>query len=202
MNIIEKSIKEIKPYKKNAKKHDKSQIDNVAESIRQFGFVQPLVIDKDGVIVIGHCRYEAAKQLKMDSVPCVLVDELTEEQIKSLRVIDNKTNESPWDLDLLDDELSEIDLGGFDFDFEGKKKEEKDDGEIPFTEILEEENNYIILKFENSIDWLQLQSIFNLPTVKAYSTRTDGKITKSMVRNGFGRVVNGAEFLTEIGVEI
>lgn len=118
MNIIEKSIKEIKPYKKNAKKHDKTQIYNVAESIRQFGFVQPVVVDKDGVLVIGHCRYEAAKQLKMDSVPCVLVDELTDEQIKALRVIDNKTNESPWDFDLLSDELSEIDFSDFNFDFD------------------------------------------------------------------------------------
>ena len=63
MNIIMKSLGEITPYEKNAKKHDKTQINNVAESIKQYGFVQPIVIDKDGVIVIGHCRALAAKKL-------------------------------------------------------------------------------------------------------------------------------------------
>jgi hypothetical protein len=108
---------ELKPYDKNAKKHDKKQINNVAESIRQFGFVQPIVIDRDGVIVIGHCRALAAKKLGMEEVPCVCVDELTAEQVKKLRLIDNRTNESPWDMDLLARELNKIDLSGFDLGF-------------------------------------------------------------------------------------
>ena len=85
MNIIMKSLGEITPYEKNAKKHDETQINNVAESIRQYGFVQPLVIDKDGVIVIGHCRALAAKKLGLKEVPCVCVEDLTEEQVKALR---------------------------------------------------------------------------------------------------------------------
>lgn len=73
MNIIMKSLGEITPYAKNAKKHDETQINNVAESIRQYGFVQPIVIDKDGVIVIGHCRALAAKKLGMKrSAVCLL----------------------------------------------------------------------------------------------------------------------------------
>lgn len=87
MNIVQKQLSEITPYNKNAKKHDKKQIDNVAESIRQYGFVQPIVIDHDGVIVIGHCRALAAKKLGMENVPCVCVDELTEDQVKALRGI-------------------------------------------------------------------------------------------------------------------
>ena len=71
MNIKEKNIKNIKMYKNNAKKHDTTQINNVAESINQFGFVQPIVIDKNNEIVIGHCRYEAAKKLGMKKVPIV-----------------------------------------------------------------------------------------------------------------------------------
>lgn len=110
-------IETLKPYEKNAKKHDKTQINNVAESIRSYGFVQPIVVDKDGVIVIGHCRYEAAKVLGMKDVPCVCVDNLTEEQVKALRIVDNKSNESPWDMDLLVQELEEIDLSNFCFDF-------------------------------------------------------------------------------------
>ena len=118
MNVVYKAIGELTPYEKNAKKHDQKQIDNVAESLRQFGFVQPVVVDKDGVIVIGHCRVLAAKKLGMKEVPCVSVDELTPEQVQALRIVDNKTNESEWDFDLLAAELPEIDLSAFDFDFD------------------------------------------------------------------------------------
>lgn len=115
MEIRSVKIKEIKPYDRNAKKHDDTQINNVAESIRQFGFVQPIVIDSNGVIVIGHCRFEAAKRLKYDEVPCIMVDDLTPEQVDALRIVDNKTNESPWDIDLLTEELQDLDLSMFDF---------------------------------------------------------------------------------------
>lgn len=117
MEIFDRLVSELKPYEKNAKKHDKTQIDNVAESIKQFGFVQPIVVDKNGCVIIGHCRLEAAKKLNMAEVPCVCVDDLTEEQVKALRIVDNKSNESPWDFDFLADELAEISLDGFDFDF-------------------------------------------------------------------------------------
>lgn len=117
MNIIQRELDSIRPYAANAKKHDATQVANVAESIRQYGFVQPIVIDKDGVIVIGHCRALAAKKLGMTEVPCVCVDDLTPEQVKALRVVDNKTNESPWDMDLLAAELPELDLSAFDFDW-------------------------------------------------------------------------------------
>lgn len=118
MNVVYKKLREITPYDKNAKKHDKTQIANVAESIKQYGFVQPIVVDRDGVIVIGHCRFEAAKKLGMKDVPCVCVDELTPEQVNALRLVDNKSNESDWDFDLLKDELPELDLSDFDFDFD------------------------------------------------------------------------------------
>ena len=117
MNIIRRELDSIRPYAANAKKHDATQVANVAESIRQYGFVQPIVIDKDGVIVIGHCRALAAEKLGMKEVPCVCVDDLTPEQVKALRVIDNKTNESPWDMDLLAAELPGLDLEGFEFDW-------------------------------------------------------------------------------------
>lgn len=117
MDIVNMRLSDLTPYKNNAKKHDKRQIDNVAESIRQYGFVQPVVIDSDGVIVIGHCRALAAKKLGMECVPCVRVDDLTPEQVNALRLVDNKTNESAWDMDLLSREIPEINLNGFDFDW-------------------------------------------------------------------------------------
>ena len=118
LNVVYKKLREITPYDKNAKKHDKTQIANVAESIKQYGFVHPIVIDSDGVIVIGHCRALAAKKLGMKEVPCVCVDDLTPEQVNALRLVDNKSNESDWDFDLLKDELPELDLSDFDFDFD------------------------------------------------------------------------------------
>ena len=204
MNIKNIAVKDLIPYEKNTKKHDDVQINNVAESIKQYGFVQPIVIDKNNVVVIGHCRLLAAKKLKMTDVPCVCVDDLTDEQVKALRIVDNKSNESPWDFDFLDDELSDISLDGFDFDFGLDKKKDKEEieGQVPFTEVLGEENNYIVLKFDNTVDWLQLESLFDLETVKAYSSRTDGKITKNMTRAGVGRVVNGADFLNKLGVNL
>lgn len=204
MDIKNIAVKDLIPYEKNTKKHDDVQINNVAESIKQYGFVQPIVIDKNNVVVIGHCRLLAAKKLNMADLPCVCVEDLTEEQVKALRIVDNKSNESPWDFDFLADELSDISLDGFDFDFglDKKKGKEEIEGEVSFTEVLGEENNYIVLKFDNTVDWLQLESLFDLETVKAYSSRTDGKITKNMTRAGVGRVVNGAEFLNKLGVDL
>ena len=160
MNVKNIPIGEIVPYARNAKKHDKRQIDNVAESIRQYGFVQPVVIDRDGVIVIGHCRVLAAKQLGMEAVPCVCVDDLTPEQVNALRLVDNKTNESDWDMDLLSMELPEIDLSSFDFDWDFQDTDEteltNEEREQEFKERMErgelsdddEEYQEFLKKFE------------------------------------------------------
>lgn len=125
METIELDINLLKPYELNAKKHDKKQIENVAESIKQFGWRQPIVVDKDYVIIIGHCRYEAAKVLKLKVVPCNIASDLSEDQVKKLRLIDNKTNESEWDYGLLAEELGSMDLSAFDFDWQLPKEEEE-----------------------------------------------------------------------------
>lgn len=122
----------LKPYSKNAKVHDSIQVSHIANSIREFGFRQPIVIDKDNVIVIGHGRLLAAKELGLETVPCARADDLTDEQIKALRLADNKTNESEWDIDLLNVELDnifDIDMEQFGFElesvveFDGESKE-------------------------------------------------------------------------------
>lgn len=121
MQIVEKGIKDIKPYEKNPRKND-SAVDAVANSISQFGFKVPVVIDKDNIIVCGHTRYKAAKKLGLKAVPCVVADDLTEEQIKAYRLADNKVGElAEWDIDLLGEELDgifDIDMSDFGFDFE------------------------------------------------------------------------------------
>ena len=104
-------IGNIKPYKNNAKKHPAEQVANIAKSIDTLGFRQPIVADKNGVIIIGHGRYLAAKQLGLNKVPCHYAVDLTDEQVKKLRLLDNKLNESEWDLDLL-----KLDAKGLNFD--------------------------------------------------------------------------------------
>ena len=116
-NIEWKDIASVKPYVRNAKKHDDKQIANVAESIKQFGWQQPIVCDADGVIIIGHCRLLAAKKLGLKKVPVKTVDNLSEEQVKKLRALDNKLNESDWDFDLLAEDIGELDFSGFDIDW-------------------------------------------------------------------------------------
>ena len=90
MNIKNLKVKNIKPYDRNAKKHDETQIKNVVESIKQFGFAQPLVVDKNNELIIWHCRLIAAKRLKMDEVPVLVMDNLSNEQVEKLRLLDNK----------------------------------------------------------------------------------------------------------------
>lgn len=133
MKVENRKLDELIPYEKNAKKHNKTQISNVAESIRKYGFVQPIVVDRNGVIVIGHCRALAAKKLGMGEVPCVCVDELTPEQVNALRLVDNKSNESDWDFDLLKDELPELDLSAFNFDWDLPEENERNESVEHYT---------------------------------------------------------------------
>lgn len=120
MEIKRVKLSEIRPYEKNPRRND-SAVDAVAASIKEFGWQQPIVVDKDGVIIAGHTRYKAAKKLKCKEVPVVYADNLTEEQVKAYRLADNKTSElAEWDADLLSEELLDLqdfDMGQFGFDF-------------------------------------------------------------------------------------
>lgn len=109
MQVHEKEINDIKPYNRNPRKNDIA-VAAVAESISQFGFKVPVIVDAAGIIVAGHTRYKAAKQLGMKTIPCIVADDLTEAQIKAFRLADNKTAElAEWDLDLLNNELLDLD---------------------------------------------------------------------------------------------
>ena len=191
MNIIEKNLKDIKPYEKNPRKNDNA-VEYVTNSIKEFGFKVPIVIDKDGVIVAGHTRYKASKKLGIEKVPCIIADDLTDEQIKAYRLADNKVGESAkWDEGLLGAELSEIlniDMEMFDFDLTVDEVEEEEP-EVEFTQELGEENNYIVLMFDNSVDWLQAQSLFDLKPVKALDSK------QGFQRVGLGRVIDGTKFI-------
>ena len=132
-DIVLKKISEIKPYDKNPRKND-GAVEYVANSIKEFGFKQPIVIDKDNVIVCGHTRYKASKKLKLKEVPCIVADDLTEEQIRAYRLADNKVSEKAlWDDDFLMEEIEaiDIDMTIFGFDdipevLEDEEEEEKE----------------------------------------------------------------------------
>ncbi len=123
MQIIELNINDLTPYANNPRKND-GAVDKVAASIKEFGFKVPIVIDKDKVVVCGHTRLKAAKKLKLETVPCIIADDLTEDQIKAFRLADNKVSElAEWDFDLLEQELANIELDMSQFDFEIKEEE-------------------------------------------------------------------------------
>lgn len=118
MKIFDKKVKDLKEYEKNPRKNDQA-VDAVAASIREFGFKVPIIIDQNGVIVAGHTRLKAAKKLGLETVPCIIADDLSPEQIRAFRLADNKTAElAEWDPDLLLQELGSmtIDMTQFGFD--------------------------------------------------------------------------------------
>lgn len=138
-------IKALKPYEKNTRKHQKKDIDNIARSIEKFGMNDPIGIWKDNIIIEGHGRLLAAKQLGMTEVPCVRLDHLTDEQRREYAIAHNATAElSEWDFDVLPDELADLDLSDFDFDFGIEDDEENEiNTEVHTTERELEPYKYI-----------------------------------------------------------
>ena len=107
-------IDELLPYQRNQKDHPEEQVRNLANSLRRFGWRQPVVIDENNVIVIGHGRVLGAKMLGLTEAPVVRADDLTEDEIRELRIVDNKTNESEWN-EYLQEDVQELEFEGFDF---------------------------------------------------------------------------------------
>lgn len=171
MNIIEMDIEKVIPYENNPRKNDEA-VDKVALSISAFGFKVPIVLDANNVVVTGHTRLKAAKKLGLSKVPCILADDLTEEQIRAFRLADNKVAEfSQWDEDKLMQELEslgEIDMSLYGFEFPEDEEDEnaEDDtytdktnipqyditGDVPdLSELVnEEKTNELLDEIENS----------------------------------------------------
>lgn len=200
MQIVEKELSWLKPYANNPRDNE-SAVEPVAKSIKEFGFKVPIVATSDGEIINGHTRFKASKLLGIEKVPVIIADDLTDEQIKAFRLADNKVSEfSKWNEDKLHDELKqlEIDMTEFGFEFTEltelleEEKEKEQEPEIKFTEELGEESNYIVLKFDTSVDWLLLESLFDLPRVHALGSKPGYE------RKGVGRVVDGVEFIDVI----
>lgn len=146
MTITDVNVKDLIPYVNNPRINENA-VDFVAASIKEFGFKQPIVIDKDNVIVAGHTRLLAAKKLKLEMVPCILADDLTEQQIKAFRLADNKVSEfSVWDLDKLEIELegiTELEMLDFGFEtFENDFEEEQETEPNDFEGIEKLDKHY------------------------------------------------------------
>ena len=117
MEIIYKTVEEIRPYENNPRNNNEA-VAKVAASITDYGFRVPIIIDSNNIIVAGHTRYKAALKIGCESVPCIVIDDLTPEQIRAYRLVDNKTAEySSWDFEMLEKELKSLDIDISEFEF-------------------------------------------------------------------------------------
>ena len=168
MDIVYKKLKDIKPYEKNPRKNDKA-VEYVANSIKQFGFKVPIIIDKDGVIVAGHTRYKACKRLKLKEVPCIIADDLSEEEVKAFRLADNKVSElAEWDMPQLDVELDGIlDIDMADFGFELDEMVEPATERVDLSDEITAQYQ-IIIECE---DELEQEDLYNKLESEGYKCR-------------------------------
>lgn len=205
------SKRKIKFDSHNYRKHSESNKAMIRESLKECGAGRSVVIDADDELIAGNGVYEQAEALgigvrvvETDGSELVVVKRTDlhtqDEKRKKLAMADNATSDKvEWDF---------AELGGAGFDAGTLEKfnvklpniggKNNDKGDVPFSEILGEENNYVILQFKNEVDWLQAKTVLGLETVMAGSTRKDGAITKGNRRLGISRVLDGAEVLNKL----
>lgn len=152
MDVIYRNIDDLIPYDKNPRKNDRA-VKYVAESIKEFGFQSPIIVDKNDVVICGHTRLKASHKLKLKRVPVIIADDLTDEQVKAFRLADNKVSEqAEWDFDLLNEEINDIlniDMENFGFEFEEEPKPKKNERlrtdnayNLPFVDVGRTEGFY------------------------------------------------------------
>lgn len=206
MLIIQRKITEIKPYEKNPRKNDEA-VKYVAESIKQFGFKVPIVIDSQNIIVAGHTRWKAAKKLGLSEVPCIVADDLNDEQIKAFRLADNKVSEkAEWDFELLSDELDDLfdfDMTVFGFDDVQEDEDPQEVTEDDFEAELPEEpkakfgdiyrlGNHRLMCGDSTdsqcvellMDGARADIAFSSPPYNAGTTATEAAMNKTTKYNG------------------
>lgn len=171
MEIVQMNPAALIPYENNTKTHPPEQVDRIAESIKRFGWQQPIVVDRENVVIIGHGRLMAAKQLMLDTVPVVYADNLTEEEAQALRLADNKTNESPWDFGKLEEELAALSIAGIDMTAFGFADLAGDDAPTERQDISEKTGDVyqLVIEFDNEED---MQTAFDSLKGEGYNCRT------------------------------
>ena len=187
----------LKPAKYNPRQITKKQYNDLKKSIEKFDLVDPIIINKDYTVIGGHQRLKVCKELNYKDVDCVILD-LSKEEERELNIRLNKSG-GDFDMDILANEfdIDELTDWGFkhvELGLNIDKIDAKDNVETdyPFATELDISNNYIVLKFDNDIDWIQAKTLFELKTETA--RRTNGKAWSS----GIGRVLNGAEAIKKI----
>lgn len=173
-SIVMLPVSEVRPYEKNPRKNA-AAVKYVKASIEKFGFKQPIIVDSNRVIIAGHTRLEAAKSLGMAEVPCIVAYDLTDAQVKALRLADNKVAEfSEWEMNLLGEELgelaeiSDIDMGDFGFDDNLDKFGDEEENGTEEKGVNLSETFQIIVECENEIEQ---QEIFEKLSVEGYKCR-------------------------------
>lgn len=154
MEIKMKKVDDLKPYENNPRFNDDA-VEFVKNSIKEFGFKVPIVVDKDNVIVAGHTRYKASLELGLKEVPCIVADDLNEEQVKAFRLADNKVSEkATWNFELLDEELENIlDIDMESFDFKITDINWNDIEDLTDSSYKEPESNRLQCPMCNGIDY-------------------------------------------------
>jgi ParB-like chromosome segregation protein Spo0J len=203
LNIEVRKIKELKYAGYNPRKKLKDgdpEYTKLKRSIEHFGYVDPVIVNKDGTIIGGHQRFTVLKDLGYDEIDCVIVD-LNKEDEKALNVALNKVS-GAWDMGMLKDLMLELadekydtTLAGFDqkeFDKLIADPAKKIQGEVEISPELMESHNYVVLYFDNDMDWKMAMDKLNIQTVKAQDSR------EGYERKGIGKVIKGAEIIGRI----
>lgn len=200
-NIRMVAVADLIPYARNSRTHSEKQIQKLAKGIEEFGFLNPIVTNGENGILAGHGRIMAAELLGMEEVPVIEASHLNSNQRRAYVMFDNRVaEEAGWNekallREILDMQNDDYDLTMTGFDDNELAKILGDDikeevaGEIEFSEEVGEAHNYVVLYFDNEIDWLSAQTHFELKSV--HSKRANGKPWSK----GIGRVINGAEYL-------
>lgn len=171
MQIINKRVDELRAYDKNPRRNDDA-VEYVANSIREFGFKVPVVIDVHNTIVAGHTRVKAAVKLGMGEVPCIVADDLTPAQIKAFRLADNKVGElALWDWDLLSDEMEELDELGIDMSDFGFLSLDDDDEPQEAPQDLSDEVKEVYEVIIECGSELEQESVYYRLTQEGYKCR-------------------------------
>ena len=188
------------PYAMNSRTHSADQVGQIAASIKEFGFTNPVLIDADNGIIAGHGRLLAAQKLKLQEVPCIRLGHLTDAQKRAYVIADNKLAlNAGWDEDALKAELNRLQEEDFDIGLTGfsqkeiekmmEEVEEEEEPEVEFSDDLMLAHNYVVLYFDNDLDWQVAIDKFKLKNVKSCDP------AEKCQKVGIGRVVNGKDFI-------
>jgi len=177
-------IEDLKVYKNNSKLHPPKQIRRLRDGIDRFGFVIPILIDKDNLIIGGHGRLEAAKELGMQTVPCIRRDKWDEDEVKAFRIFENKISETGFDEDRLNIEMKILPLEfqiliGYDPSIDPvlneMQKTDNTNCEYPLVPKYSEKYNAVIIVIENEVDLAFIENALEIRTEKSYKTQAVGK---------------------------